>query len=82
MIFTTRCYASVVHAVIVSVRSSVTRRYCTKMAKRTIRDVNRVPGPEKTTRSRVSNYPKATPASAFPLRNDKTAGTAGTVWAL
>jgi len=45
----------------------------------TIRDVNRVPGPEKTTRSRVSNYPKATPASASPLRNDRTAGTAGTV---
>ena len=43
------------------------------------RDVNRVPGPEKTTWSRVSNYPKATPASAFPLRNDRTAGTAGTV---
>jgi len=45
----------------------------------TARDVNRVPGPEKTTRSRVSNYPKATPASASPLRNDRTAGTAGTV---
>ena len=39
----------------------------------------RTPGPEKTTRSRVSNYPKATPVSASPLRNDRTAGTAGTV---
>ena len=40
------------------------------------------PGPEKTTRSRVSNYPKATPASASPLRNDRTAGTAWTVQSL
>ena len=34
VVFTARRYASAVYAVVVSVRPSVTRRYCTKTVKR------------------------------------------------